>query len=122
MEKTLTIDGKEVRFRSSGGVLKRYKAQFQRDLFADISKLGLAMPNEKKVNIESLSDKKLMELMGKIDLDLLADITWVFAKTADQSIHDPLTWLDGFETFPIMEIFPEIQELLTFTMQGSKKK
>lgn len=118
MEKTLTIDGKEIRFRSSGAVTKRYKAQFQRDFFADISGLGLAMVKE---DFKALDDEKAMELMGKMNFDLFLDIAWVYAKTADPTIPDPLTWLDGFETFPIVDILPELQDLLALTISTKKK-
>ena len=33
MEKTLTIDGKEVRFKSTAATPLRYKAQFNKDYF-----------------------------------------------------------------------------------------
>ncbi|HDR7449715.1 TPA: hypothetical protein QCX35_005948, partial [Bacillus toyonensis] len=49
------------------------------------------------------------------------DLTWLFAKTADSSIPDPMTWLDEFEEFPIEDIMPEIMELVQVTM-GAKKK
>ncbi|MDM5245762.1 hypothetical protein [Lysinibacillus sp. G4S2] len=118
MEITLTIDDKPVKFKSSGAVTKRYKMQFQRDFFADISSFGLAMQKE---DIKSADSEKAMQIMSKIDFDLFLDIAWVFAKTADNAIPDPLTWLDGFETFPIMEILPDLQDLIARTI-GSKKK
>ncbi|MEQ6353938.1 hypothetical protein ABNX05_04860 [Lysinibacillus sp. M3] len=118
MEITLTIDDKPVKFKSSGAVTKRYKMQFQRDFFADIASLGITMAKE---DIKSTDNEKTMEFMRKIDFDLFLDIAWVFAKTADNSIHDPLTWLDGFETFPIIEILPELQDLIALTISSKKK-
>jgi len=118
MEITLTIDDKPVKFKSSGAVTKRYKMQFQRDFFSDISNFGLAM---KKEDIKSPDEEKAIQLMGKIDFDLFLDIAWVFAKTADNTIPDPLTWLDGFETFPIMEILPDLQDLIARTISSKKK-
>lgn len=40
MEKTITIDGKQVRLKSTAATVKRYKAQFRRNLFADMMGLG----------------------------------------------------------------------------------
>ena len=40
MEKTIVIDGKQVRLKSTAATVKRYKAQFRRDLFADMMALG----------------------------------------------------------------------------------
>ena len=40
MEKTITIDGKQVRFKSNGATPLRYKAQFGKDYFKEIMKLS----------------------------------------------------------------------------------
>ena len=37
MEKTIIIDGKEIRFKTNGATPLRYKAQFGRDYFKDIA-------------------------------------------------------------------------------------
>ena len=39
IEKTLTIDGKAVTFRSSASVPRIYRIKFGRDIFKDINKL-----------------------------------------------------------------------------------
>ena len=39
MEKILTIDGRQVRFKSTGAFLLRYKMQFGRDAIADVYKM-----------------------------------------------------------------------------------
>ena len=59
--------------------------------------------------------------MSKVDFELIYDLTWLYAKTADPSIPDPMTWLDEFEEFPIEEIMPEVMELVQVTM-GAKNK
>ena len=41
MEKTITIDGKQVKLKANAASAKRYKAQFRRDLFADMFKWEL---------------------------------------------------------------------------------
>jgi hypothetical protein len=33
-----------------------------------------------------------------------------------------MEWLDGFETFPLKELLPEIKDLLENSMPQSKKK
>lgn len=118
MEKTLTIDGKEVTFKSTGAVVKRYKMQFGRDFFADLSNLGLEFINQ---DFKDMDQTAALEIMRKLNFDLFLDLAWVYAKTADSSIPDPLTWLDSFETFPIVEILPELQDLMAQTI-GTKKK
>lgn len=116
MEKTIVIDGKEVQFKSTGGSAIRYKAQFGRDFFADVAKLN-SMKKLTKIDDE---DFKPEDLEG-LDFTFFYNIAWVFAKTADKDIPDQLSWLDDFEEFPIMEIIPEIQELITATLKTKKK-
>lgn len=118
MEKTIVIDGKEVKLKATGGITKRYKAQFQRDLLIDFAKMAEGLKGKK----EKLSDKDVLTLLKTIDLDVFTDITWTFAKTANNSIPDPQTWLDSFSEFPIMLILPELQELLEKVLGTTAKK
>jgi hypothetical protein len=118
MEKTLTIDGKQVRFKSTGATPLRYKIQFQRDYFADIMKLREAIKKggekQKNIGVEDLN-------IHLLDFEVFYNIAWALAKTADPNIPEPLTWLDEFEEFPIFEIIPEIQDLLMKSLQSKKK-
>lgn len=111
MEKAIFIDGKNVSFKSTGATPLRYKAQFGNDFFAEIMKLdGMTT-----VDAEGKTD------ISGIDFEVFYNLAWVLAKTADPSIKDPLTWLDTFEEFPIVEILPELQDLIFITLQGKKK-
>lgn len=106
MEKIINIDGKDITFKATGSAPLRYKMQFKRDLFADVMKMrGIS-----EKNIESL------------DLEILYDVSWIFAKIADPTIPPPLEWLDTFNSFPIKEVFPQIQELLIDTMGMTNSK
>ena len=58
--------------------------------------------------------------LSNVDFELIYDLTWLYAKTTDPSIPNPMTWLDEFEEFPIEEIMPEVMELVQVTM-GAKK-
>lgn len=117
MEKTLEISGRQVNFKSSGAIPKRYKMQFQRDFFKDLIKLGV-MSEE----TGELTESKQLELASRIDFDVFFDIAWTLAKTADNTISDPMAWLDGFDEFPIMEIIPELQDMISASISSSKKK
>ena len=108
MEKTIEIDGKQITFKSTGAIPKRYKMQFGRDLFADLFKMGI-------------SKDMAEEDIRKINFDVFYDIAWTFAKTADPDIKDPITWLDGFDVFPIMDLVPQLQELIAQTISSKKK-
>jgi len=101
MEKILTIDGRQVRFKSTGAFLLRYKAQFGRDALRDIFKLQDAVDSKNRIkNIDAL------------DLEVFYNLVWTLAKTADPSIPPPMEWLDEFSEFPLMDIIPEIIDLI----------
>jgi len=114
MEKILTIDGRQVKFKSTGAFLLRYKAQFGRDAIQDILRLQSAIDNKGQIkNIDTL------------DLEVFYNLIWTLAKTADPSIPPPLEWLDEFSVFPLNEILPELAELIfasfSATVEPKKK-
>lgn len=113
MEKTINIAGIDVNFKTSGAIPKRYKMQFGRDFFKDLLALGVSKIEGDDIDAET---------MASINLDTFFDIAWTMAKTADPKIPDPMTWLDGFESFPILEILPELQDMISATISTTKKK
>ena len=113
MEKIISIDGKNIRFRSTAGTLMRYRNNFGRDFIKDIVAL------EKKFKTVKTGQSQF-EL---IELDMFEKIAWSMAKTANNNTPDIEHWLDDFESFSIMQILPEIMELLVGNLnQESQKK
>lgn len=108
MEKILTIDGRPVRFKSTGAFLLRYKAQFGRDALQDIFRLQGAVG----------SDGAIKDV-NALDLETIYNLVWTLAKTADPTIPPPLDWLDSFGEFPLSEIVPEVTEMI-FNSIGAK--
>lgn len=119
MEKTLTIDGRQVRFKSTAATAMRYKAQFSSDFFADLMKMGpVIQAVEKGQDFDNLDYATLQH----IDFEVFYNLIWVLAKTADRDIPEPIEWLDTFSEFPIMEIMPQLQDLMMASFQGKKNK
>lgn len=104
MEKTLTIDGKKIRFKHTGGTLMRYRNQFNSEFFADLSALGAAQSDATKVNFA-----------------VIENMIWAFAKTADNSVPDPQTWYDSFEEIDILEVWGELAELTAKALKTLQK-
>ena len=115
MEKTITIDGKKVRFKSNGATPLRYKAQFGKDYFREILKLQ---------PLQKLSGKKgiTADELAALDFEVFYNISWIMAKTADPTIPEPLEWLDQFDEFPMADVIPQLQDLMTSSFQSTKKK
>lgn len=123
MEKILNIDGRQVKFKSTGAFLLRYKAQFHRDALKDIYRLDEATEDvEDEVTGEI---KKTIKDIDKLDLEVFYNLVWILAKTADPAIPPPMDWLDEFSEFPLLEIIPEIIDMIFSCISStvvSKKK
>lgn len=103
LEKTLTISGKEIRFRSSATVPRLYRIKFKRDIFKDLAKL------EKSYKDKASEDGSALEIE---DLEIFENVAYIMAFHADHSIPGTIDeWLDQFEMFSIYEVLPEILEL-----------
>ena len=114
MEKTITIDGKEITFKTNGATPLRYKAQFGRDYFKEILKMApIAKANKEDFDIKDLE---------ALDFEVFYNIAWIMAKTADSSIPEPIAWLEQFDEFPMAEVIPELQDMLLASIQTTKKK
>jgi len=134
LEKTIYIDDKPVRLKSTAAISKRYKAQFRRDYFGDLLKLAKVFAGAKDAGEQGTKEQNEDEQGGDtlasvgyddlnhLDFEVLYDIIWTMAKTADKNIPDPMEWLDTFDAFPIMEIMPEVQDMIESSMTQTKKK
>lgn len=92
----------------------RYKAQTGRDALRDIVKLqNVADDKGQFTNIDAL------------DLGVFYDLVWVLAKTGDPNIPPPFEWLDTFSEFPLLDILPQVMDMVTSCLGStvtSKKK
>ena len=117
MEKTINIDGKEVRLRATAAVPRLYRIKFGRDIMQDLAKLAAAY---EKATTEQ-------EQLAATDLGLFESVAYIMAKHADKdavpgSVEE---WLEQFEIFDIYQVLPEILELWnlnTLTTATPKKK
>lgn len=123
MEKVLNIGGKKVPFRSNGSLMLRYKAQFGRDFLADFGKLQNCLYYDAEVTTpdgKTVKEKRID--LTKLDTEVFFNIAWTMAKTADPTIpSDVLEWLDGFEEFPVFDVFKEIFELINANFTVDRK-
>ena len=102
MTKTVNIDGKEVLFKASAAIPRIYRLRFRRDIYKDLKELNSAVGD---------GDPDASSL-DTFSLELFENIAYIMAKHADPSIPDtPEDWLDGFNTFSIYQVLPEIIQL-----------
>lgn len=100
--KKIVIDGKQVPFKASAAIPRIYRLKFQRDIYKDLRALEKSIGNgdEAESNLDLFS------------LEMFENIAFVMAKHADPGIPDtPEEWLDGFNTFSIYQVLPQLIEL-----------
>lgn len=117
MEKTLIIDGKEVKFRATAAVPRLYRIKFRRDIIQDMTVIQKAM---KKADEDG-------ESLPPEALEMFENVAYIMAKHADKDAipATPDEWLEEFKTFSIYQIFPEIIDLWELNMEtasSAKKK
>ena len=110
MTKKIQIDGKEVLFKASAAIPRIYRMKFGRDIYRDLSALEKAVgeSDEKESGLDLFS------------LEMFENIAYIMAKHASpQEVPDtPEEWLDGFNTFSIYQVLPEIIELWGLNVQS----
>ena len=107
-ERTITVSGKEVTFRSSAAIPRLYRVRFGRDIFRDLSAL------EKSFNTK-IKKGGNFEIT---DLEVFENIAYIMAKHADKTIPDNIDeWLEDFEMFSIYEVLPDILEMWNINMK-----
>lgn len=108
MIRNIEIDGKQVPFKVSAAIPRIYRMKFQRDIYKDLRAL------EKSVGDNSEENSNL----DMFSLEMFENIAFVMAKHADAGIpNTPEEWLDGFNTFSIYQVLPQLIELWGLNVQ-----
>lgn len=108
MIKQIEIDGKQVSFKASAAIPRIYRMKFQRDIYKDLKALekSIGEGSEESSNLDMFS------------LEMFENIAFVMAKHADAAIpNTPEEWLDGFNTFSIYQVLPQLIELWGLNVQ-----
>ena len=138
MEKTINIEGKDIRLNNNIGWVMEYRNQFNRDILPTlmpmiagaIDAVATLIENTGKTGdievadvVEVVKSEDFFDALIKITsfefVDLL-NITWALAKTADETIPEPNNWVREIGSFPIDEIGPQIFELILSGVVSSK--
>lgn len=110
MDKTIVIDGKEVKFRANALIPRIYRYRYGRDIIQDFAILKKSYDKVMK-NRENKENTETAQL-SVFDLTAFENIAFCMAKMADNEIPDTVEeWLEGFETFSIYQVLPELIKL-----------
>ena len=100
--RNIEIDGKQVPFKASAAIPRIYRMKFQRDIYKDLKALEKSVGNSSEDNSN----------LDMFSLEMFENIAFVMAKHADPKIpNTPEEWLDGFNTFSIYQVLPQLIEL-----------
>ena len=104
MEKTVLIEGKEIKLKSSAALPRIYRVKFGRDLFSDFYKI---QRDVKKEDDQSVLPASMMEIFE--------NIAYLMAKHADPSQPDTIEeWLEQFgNAFSVYKILPDVMAMWT---------
>lgn len=98
MEKTITIDGRDVRFQATAALPYQYATKFGHDLFADL---------------------RQADAVGTV---IMYQLIWAMAYSADKAIAPIEKWLESFGGMDVYGVFNELSELFWASFKGVSEK
>ena len=120
MEKTVYIGGRPVKFRATAAIPRLYRIKFRKDIMQDMAALSAAYDRVTKDAAGKTDEEKSAMQFSVTDLTLFENTAYIMAKHADPD-GVPATieeWLDGFETFDIYQVLPELLELWSMNTES----
>lgn len=138
MEKIITIGEKEVRLDNNIGWAMEYRDQFGKDILPVIMPLLTTMIEtvssviaDSETNGEITAENVAEALTGRSleivlplyqaeFVDLVINVLWAMAKTADANTEPPRKWIKQFDSFYLDEIVPELLEMVLRGLVSSK--
>ncbi len=101
MIKVIKIDDKDVRFQANAAFIFVYRKHFGEDPIVALHKLDKTTKGFVNQEIEDW------------DTTIFYKIIWTLAKLADRNLLELEDWLYTFESFPVMDIFEQVADLIT---------
>ena len=124
MEKIVKIAGQDVGFKAPASLPVRYYNATGRDLFVDLQTLadGAEQAPVKAKKGKKKPEQPVFKLNRDWNTMVLYGIAHTMARAYDEQVSPNLDdWIDTFESFPVFEVFGELNELLGASLQMSKK-
>lgn len=137
MEKTIVIDGIDVKLNNNGAWAIEYRDQFGKDILPVMLPLVASLAEGfasilAEAGGDDLSAMKAAEALQGRTMDILLplvqvefvdmvyNVTWALAKNADPDIPEPKKWIRQFDTFYLDEIVPEVYGMILKGFTSSK--
>lgn len=112
MDRTVNIDGKDVKFRATARTPRLYRVLIGRDMIQDMNRLSKAYNKASQLSKDATDEEKQEAQLSAIDLEIFENAAYVMARHANPELQMTADeWLDTFEIFSIWQILPEILKL-----------
>ena len=140
MEKIIKIGNKEVRLNNNIGWTMEYRDQFGKDILPVVMPFITAViesvstvlaeaetDGEISTNTiaEALTGRSLdvvLPLYQAEFVDLVINVCWAMAKTADETIEPPKKWVRQFDEFYLDEIIPALFDMIVTGFMSVKNR
>ena len=137
MEKIIKIGKQEVKLDNNAAWAMEYRDQFGKDILPVILPMGASIAemlatvasSAEDLSVRSLAEaiegrtmEILMPLFQVEMVDILINVTWAMAKTADESIDPPKKWIRQFDSFPIDVVAPTVYDMAMKGFMSSKNQ
>lgn len=129
IQKTIEVDGMQVRFCASASIPRIYRIRFRRDIMQDMQRLRTAYLRVIREKACEQNDQEAIQERGFeiLDLEIFENIAYIMARHAAPESVPPTVeeWLDQFNMFSIYVVLPQILELWGLNEESlveSKKK
>jgi len=115
IEKTIMIEGRPARLKSSALIPKLYRAYFGRDMVKDMKQLTKAYKTYHDLPEDATDEEREAAELNMVDLEIFENVSWIMLKHGGEDVGEtPEEWLDSLDgVFSVYEILPTILELWT---------
>lgn len=138
MEKIIKIGDHDVRLNNNIDWAITYRDQFGKDILPVIMPFITAMiegistiiteaEHDGELSVSSIAEALtgrtldvVLPLYQAEFVDLVPNVLWAMAKTADENIEPPRKWIRQFDNFYLDEIIPELADLVVRGLVSSK--
>lgn len=113
IEKTINIEGRPAKLRSSALIPKLYRAYFGRDMVKDMRQLAKSYKALKDLPKDATDEQREEAQLSILDLEIFENVSWIMLKHGGEDVGErPEDWLDSLDgIFSVYEVLPEILEL-----------
>ena len=117
MEKTVIVDGKQVRMRASALIPRLYRIKFGRDMIADMRQLQKSYQRATSLPSDATEEERQDAQLSAMDLTIFENVAYMMIRHAGEDVPNTVEeWLDSIEgVFSVYEVLPEILDLWKLT-------